>query len=260
MPVQRVTIELPQEYDATELSFRPLQAQWVTKRKYTVTQPAGGTARLGKLWIVFPNPMKSQLQVAKAVLAFLVGVFTLVIHIPAFRERRISWSIAVFGLSLVLLVLGLYYSYSLTRRLEFVEWAAGFVPHALYGLATSVFLLLARRRQATITGLITAGGAAREFADVVLCRVVDGERAEEKRIDALSKEGRYVFHVWLRQEPARFLVTASARGTTEAATEEFEVNRGKRMELPPVELQWRSTGVQVTQGETVATPTEPTGT
>ena len=240
LPIEQVTIELPREFDATELSYRPLQAQWINKRTYIVSQLTTSTQQQKDIWVVFPNPMKSQLQYAKVVLAFLVGIFTLVIHIPALKQRQVSWSLAVLGLSVIVSALFFYYSYSLSKRLDFIEWAAGFVPHVIYGFVTSIFLLLARRRQATITGLVTADGAPREYADIVLFRIIDGEPKEEKRLDALSKEGRYVFHVWLKASTASFVVTASARGTTEGSSDTFEVGQGRKIELPAVDLNWRT--------------------
>jgi hypothetical protein len=236
LQLNQVSIELPREYDMTELSFRPLSAIWATKRKLSVAPSSLSPA--GELWIVFPNPMKSQLQIAKAVIAFLVGMFTLSAHIPAFQRRSVQWSVIVFLLASGLLVLIFYYAYSLAKQLDFVEWAVGFVPHAIYGLGSSIYLLVARKYQATITGIVTANGTPREFAEVNLWQNKNGTMQKVKSVDHLE-DGRYVFRTWVRGNPERFVVKASAAGTEEATGEEFEVARGARQELGPLSLPWR---------------------
>jgi hypothetical protein len=255
LQLSQVSIELPREYDSTELSFRPLSAQWTTKRKLSVTGPV--SASTSELWVVFPNPMQSQLQWAKVILAFLIGILTLSAHIPAFQERSVKWSLLVFVLAFGVLALISYYSYSLAKQLDFVEWAIAIVPHAVYGLLSSVYLIVARNFQATIAGAITADGAPRQFADVTLSQVKNGHPQKIESLDHLDKDGRYIFRPWLIKKPGRFVVTAVARGTAEVASEEFEIVRGKRIELDPIALPWRPSPPTAVEAKPQLGSTEP---
>jgi hypothetical protein len=236
--LSEISIELPKEFDVTELSFRPLTAQWISKRELIVPMTTPANAAQGDVWIVFPNPATTQLQLAKIILAVLVGLLTLPIHIPAFRERRVSWSLGVFVLTTLILVVIAYFYYALAKRLDFAEAAFGIIPHALYGIISSAILIMAKKWEATITGLVTADGGSLKYADLALWRIVSGNRQMQKRIDALEDDGRYTFRLWMRSRTSPFLVTASARGTTDGITKEFEVVPGQRIELPQIQLQW----------------------
>jgi hypothetical protein len=201
---RRITIDLPREYEDTEVSFRPIELKRISKRQYILDTISAGTTALSKVWLVFPNPMQSQLQIAKILLGALLGLFTVLLHIPMLRQQKLWWSLTVLAVSGAVLCLILYYAYALSKRLDLIEWAAASAPHAFYGLLSSIFLLVAKRRQATITGRITLEGGPIQFADIRLWRIANGERHQVKRIEALETEGRYFFRIWPRHKGDKF--------------------------------------------------------
>lgn len=240
-----ISITLPRDYDDRELGFSHAQIRRVNQRQYLLDVHTV-TSQSGRIWLVFPNPMKSQLQIAKIIIGLVIGVFTLLIHVPALKEQKLSWSVTVLVISSVVFGLIIYYSFMLSKRLDFVEWAAGSAPHVIYGLVTSLYIVFVGRTQALITGRVTLDGQSIQVADVQLWRVVDGQPREDKQLDSLAAEVRYLFRVRPKSPDEQFQVTAATRGADNAQSDFFRVEAGKQIELKALNLRWKQQAVQTT--------------
>ena len=233
-----LAIVLPERYDDRSVSFTPPSLTKQDEKTYFLPASLIASQKLANAWIVFPSPMRSKLNIAQLVFSLLLGLFTLLFHIKALRDRRLSWSIGVLFLSLVLLGAAFYFTYVLTKGLEFLTYASAAVPHAIYGFGASVYLLVARKRQAVIGGQITIGDNPPEFAEVTLLRVENGNEVEVAKQDALRAGGRYTFYVWQKKLSSRYSVRAIATGAREGRTPTIEVPKGTRREMPVINLEW----------------------
>ena len=238
LTINKLLITLPRDFDDVEIGYNPPQLAKINKRQYAIDLAVAGTT-FNKVWLVFPNPMQSQLQIAKIVLALVIGCFTLLFHLPALKEQKLSWSLGVLFVSSLVFGLVAYYALSLSKRLEFVEWAAGSLPHIAYGLLTSLYLIFIARHQLKITGKVTRAGESIQFADVQLWKHSKGGRVLEKRLETLSPDGRYAFRVRPKDSADKFEITASTSGTVEVSSGTFDHGGAKRIELNVLELAWK---------------------
>ena len=230
------SILLPKKYDETEVNYD--RSILSTKDGETFTLAADSPRRLAvsRLWIVFPSPMQSNFDKAVLILVFLVSSFGLFFHAEAFRERRIKWSVGVLLLSLTILGLTVFFTYSLAKRLEFLIVASGSIPQIIYGLITSVYLLFANKYQATIVGQVTIAGKQTDLAEVTLFRI---ERGNLVKVDSskLLKNGIYTFHIWPKAVDDRYQIKAKSQYSAEGVSPEFGASRGKESEAPPLDLE-----------------------
>ncbi len=242
LPIARsafdVTVILPRKYDETAIVYRPTEMARLDERSFSL--PADVLRRTGanSVWIVFPNPMARGLDVAKLVFSLLVGSFAVLFQIGAFRDRRLSWFVAIFLFSVVILIAAAYYTFVLAKGFDFLVFAAAALPNAVAGLGASIFLLIAKRRQARVTGYVTIDGAPAQIARITLLKVNGDERKEVRSTDGL-KEGVYSFHIWQKAAREQYLVTASSSVTDEARGPVQEVTRGKQLQMPELKLTYR---------------------
>jgi hypothetical protein len=243
LSIGKLVITLPRDFDDVEIGYNPPQLVKVNKRQYAIDLASPG-ASFNKIWLVFPNPMQSQLQIAKIVLALVIGCFTLLVHLPALKEQKLSWSVGVLVVSSLVFGLVAYYALSLSKRLEFAEWAAGSLPHVAYGLLTSLYLVFVARRQLMITGRVTRAGEPIQFADVQLWKHGKSGRVLEKRVETLSSDGRYAFRVRPKDGTDKFEITASTSGTVEVSSGKFDQGTDKRVERNVLDLAWKELPVK----------------
>jgi hypothetical protein len=230
-----ISVVLSSKIPETELSFSPLQ---LTKRdEFTYALPSGSAARdnADEFWIVFPDPAKRSLEVAQIIVAILIAAFTSLLQIPIVKKRRLGWVLAIFVLSSSIVVLAAYYAFALAKGLEFVAWVGISIPHAVFGLGASVYVLLARSRQAIVVGRVQIDGEDAILCDVSVWEICGAKPRRVARTDQLSN-GAYHFFVWLRRGDSRFEVVAQAKGTNEVKSSGFELSKGDKHDVPRIDL------------------------
>jgi hypothetical protein len=227
-----VVIQLARTYDPTELSFSPPNMRRPDGRTF---QQDVTPATPADIWVVFPNPSQQRLSTAKVVASLLFGFLTLILQVPALKARRVGTLMAVLAVSLTLIAVSVYYTFVLAKRRDFIEWSAALVPHAAFALGAAVFVLVAKRRQAVLSGLVLLDSQPALFADVTLYSVKDGAKQEVKRIDTLE-DGRYRFYVWCGKNTVTAVVSAAVRGAIggESASQTFKA--GERVDMSPLSL------------------------
>jgi len=102
-----------------------------------------------------------------------------------------------------------------------------------------MYLFLASKFQAIITGEISIDGSPGRYTAVFLYHVHDqsGQKMRKllKRKES-GKDGLYTFYVWQKSGTYRHEVVAKGAFTDEQSTGEFNVSRGARVTLLRVNL------------------------
>lgn len=226
-------IVLPHEYEDTEISFYPSTVKKINKTKFSFVSTE---TFVEKFWIVFPNPIESDYNTATLILALLVGLFTVWFNVPAIRERKIQWAIAVFFLSLIIIVLAFYFSVNLTKGRDFFIWSAAAVPHVLFGFFASIYIAFANKLQCVIGGQIRIDGIPADFAQVILFGISGGKEIRIDNVDRLIN-GRYTFYVWVQAKYDKLLIKAKANNTDEKISDKFTISKKGKLEIQVLDLQ-----------------------
>jgi hypothetical protein len=231
-----IRVLLPEKYQETAIGFTP--PYFTTKDYQTFFLPSEKAKQesVGKAWIVFPNPMTSELDKAKLIFSLIVGVLTLFFTVQVTRRRQLSRSIIVFGLSVAVIAIATYFTYALTKRMDFMIFAAAALPHAIYTFFSSIYLFIANKFQATIAGNVTVGGAPSQFVDVKLVKLENGNQIIKKRKDVLKEDGNYMFYVWQGKKPSSYKIVAKSKNTEEKESPILHVARGEAQPVPPINL------------------------
>lgn len=227
-----VTIQLPKAYDPTELSFSPTNLRRPDGRTFQVEVTRSAPA---DVWVVYPNPSQQRLSTAKVVASLLFGFLTLILQVPVLKARRFGTLLAILGVSIALLAVSTYYTFVLAKRRDFIEWSAALVPHAAFALGSAVFVLIAKRRQAVVSGRVLLDDQPALFADVTLYDISDNSKREVKRIDTLE-DGRYKFYVWCGRATRTAIVSAVVRGAAGAESTPQMFKAGERVDVPALVL------------------------
>jgi hypothetical protein len=231
-----VSIVLPAKYDDAEISFKP--SYLVRQDDLTFGLPLSKqlAEKTTDVWIVFPNPMSQGFDNAKVVFSLVLGFFTVLFHVKALRERKLSWSITVLITSLILLGLAGYFIMTHPKGFEFLVWSAAAVPHALYGLGASMYLFLAKKLQATIAGSVSIDNQAAHFVEVSLFELDEGQKKLISSVDELKEGGKYSFFIWHGKGPKKYVVIAKSEGAKDGASQEFQLAKKLRKEVNPINL------------------------
>lgn len=235
-----ITVILPRKHEETEVSFfPPKELTRVDGQRYTLSAETIQEKKLNSVWIVFPNPVRQSFRLAKLVFSLIVGTFSALFHWPALRSRRFSWLLIAFLLSLLVLLSAGYFWLVLAKGFDLVVFAALSLPHAVFCFLACLYLLLARKYEACVTGRVTIDGEEVEFVDVRLLKLVPGKEARAvARIQQLHR-GVYRFFQWVHRGQGTFLVTARAKGTDDGTSCAFGISSGERMTVPVINLTTR---------------------
>src|SRR6185295_11160659 len=82
------SIVLPKKFDETEVNYDRSLLSTTDGQSFTLTAQKNKASGVSRLWIVFPSPLKGNLDKAILVLVFLISSFGLFFHSEAFKERR----------------------------------------------------------------------------------------------------------------------------------------------------------------------------
>lgn len=211
---------LPREYSKYRVNTQPKATVQVDARNYRLPLDAI-KATPGKVWIVFPDPRKASLSYAKIILGLLFGIFTALFQILPLKERKITVLVAIFGLSAIFTSIAFYLLFTLPKRFDLAVWVAVSLPHVLVSGISCLYLVAARKLQATVVGSISLNGKPTNFATVRLIKYENGNEkiiATKDRIDA----GEFEFHVWVRKT-ANFKVLAKSKLAEPVESLEFDL-------------------------------------
>jgi len=234
----QLTIILPKKYDIADVNQHPTfhRSDDVT---YSITVEQYKQMPNAMIWISFPNPMQRNLEIAKFIGALLIGIFTLVIQYPLFKEKRVKWFVTVFLLSLAVLSFITYFGIGLAKRMEFLISVAVVIPNAIYAFIASIYLLLAKRYQATITGQVRVNNAPGRYVHVELVRNDNGKLIVVKQTEELKDDGRFYFFIWGKELPEKYQINAKYNAI-ESRSGEFDVKKGDKLDVPPIDFDFRS--------------------
>lgn len=230
-----IQVTLPKDYDETTVNISSNIFRKIDNRSFLIR---GDDAKHAgpNTWIVFPSPMQNNLDYAKLILTFLISAATILFQIPGFRERSLKWSVGMLLVSLVILGLTGYYTFILTKRLDFLIFTSAALPYTIYGLFASAYLFCARRLQATVTGQVRIAGSPSMFTKVFLYSIVDGGLRKLKQDKRTGKDGIYSFYVWQKRTPSKYQIMSQGTLTDQQWTQEFQVMRGETIPVGPIDL------------------------
>lgn len=212
---------LPKEYSKYRVNTHPKAMTQVDARIYDLPFAAIKTSP-GKVWIVFPDPQKASLSKAKIILGLLFGIFTALFQIMPLKERKIIVLLAIFGLSAIFASIAVYLLFTLPKRLDLGVWIAVSLPHVLLSGISCLYLVVARKFQATVVGSVSLNGKSTNFATVRLVKKENGNTkiiATKDRINA----GEFEFHVWV-SKASKFQVLAKSKLTEQVESSSFDLN------------------------------------
>jgi hypothetical protein len=230
-----IDIVLPKKYDEADVNQHP-QFSKIDNTKYFLPASQIKQGQDPLVWISFPNPVQRSLEIAKLLATLVIGLFTLAIQYPLLKGKNTWWFIGVFILSLAVLGFITYYGVGLTKRLEFLISVAVIIPNAVYGLLASIYLILAKKFQATVTGQIRVNNGPGKYASVKLLHRQNGDVTSVKETDELKEDGRYYFYIWGKKTAQRYQVAAKYN-SIDLRSGEFDVIRGGKVDVPPLDFQ-----------------------
>ena len=233
-----ISIVLPRRYDETEVVYRPASLTKTDERTFVLTAASVHQEKISRVWVVFPNPMTRGLDIAKLVFSLVIGAVITVFQAPALRERRLFWAAGMFISSIVVLGVAVYFTHVLAKSLDFLVFASAALPNAVVGLLASIYLVVAKHLQASVTGRITIDGGDAQIADVRIYCVENGASREVGRTGML-KDGVYTFHLWQKPKQRRYQVRATNSNTDDVGTPAHAVARGERFQMPDIHLTYR---------------------
>lgn len=224
-------IVLPRKYEDSDLSLAPGVTR-IDDRAFEFSG-AQSTNRRSRVWVSFPNLSQRALDYAKLAFSLLFGVLALAFQVQPLRDRRVGWFVFVLVLSGAIMLVAVVSSVRLTKGLDFLVFSAAALPTALWSSFACVYLLLAKRRQATIAGQVNINGAPGHFVSVELFALdpAGGALKSVGKQEALQPGGRYVFQLWKRAQNKSYRVRATHSGIS-VESSEFSVPPGKTREVP----------------------------
>ena len=165
----------------------------------------------------------------------LFGVLALAFQVQPLRDRRVGWFVFVLVLAVCIMLAAVFFSLRLTKALDFLVFSAAALPTALWAGFACIYLLVAKKRQATIAGQVNINGAPGHFVLVELFAldpaIGDTTLKTVGKQEALQPGGRYVFHLWRRAQNKSYRVRATQSGIA-VESAEFTVPPGKTHEVP----------------------------
>src|SRR5262249_18617698 len=209
-------VTFPAKYEEDQVNFRPFDFRRnEPARSYELALAAYSKIRQSPrqdLWIVFPSPIKSSIDVFKIAVSLLAGFATIGLGWPSLRqslkkEHRRRWYIAAALSVLALGALG-YFSEISPRGIDLLGWGAGLLPPSICAIVGAVYLFFAQRYLATIRGQVLVEGKVTKYVDVSLSRLDGSQWKGIGEKDQVGDAGEYEFDCWLRKAEAKFKLTA----------------------------------------------------
>jgi hypothetical protein len=230
-----IAFVLPRRYDETDEYAFPS----ALNTKDNQTFEAKGVAIQGqsytKLRVVFPNPVQHQLDLGQLVIGLVFGGLGILLQTGflQLRERNPVVICIILGAALAVIVAAIFFTIGLpqTRKIQFLALVIFACLNALFAAFASGYVLLAKRFQAVVGGQVNLNDAPSQWPQVELHQIGSGM---VKQTDSL-KQGLYVFYLWRVQSSAKYQVIAKWGGE-EGKSNEFELSRGKRKEVPVINL------------------------
>jgi len=233
-------VVLPRRYDAADVGLSSGFMRTSQPDVFELERAALAPVGAEPAWISFPNPSQGALDRAKLLFAFLLGCFALPFQIQPLRDRKLRSLGLIFLLSVAVIAVAGYYGIVLAKRWDFISYTAAAIPSALYALGASIYVVIATRLQAGITGQVQIGGAP---AKVVLVRI-SGEQKDTSgktiwetlaETASLDPNGRYQFFVWIKKRYPSYKVIAS-RNKNDIESDVFPLVRRQNHEVPVLQL------------------------
>ncbi|WP_318505802.1 hypothetical protein [Photobacterium leiognathi] len=195
-----------------------------------------------KVWLVFPNGRQKALDTGKLVISLFVGLLTIILQFSPIRERKLSVILAILAVSGLIVGVSIYYAHYLSKGFELAVWGAALIPHVVMSIIGTIYVLIARQKQAIISIPIQKDGAPIEFGEILLLGK-DGNNWIQ--IDKLEKlvNGNGYFHIWLKAKYSAYKVKAKTTGTQSKESREFSPSPKEKVQLDLINL------VTVTSGQ-----------
>jgi hypothetical protein len=226
-----ITIQLPKQYNSTEVGFRPLTVKTTDNQAFIFSQISVPDISGDEYWLVFPNPATDDLKWAQIVISFLFGLFTIAFHVPALKKGNLTWQLFVLFLSSIILGVSIYFTYSLAKKLDFGIFIAASIPHVTFGLLATLWLFLTKRYRVVISGTVYKNHVPVQYATVILEKKKGTGFVETKSVRELSENGRFSFStLLLKAKTATYRIKARMIGAQDAMTDEFNLSRSETKE------------------------------
>lgn len=138
----------------------------------------------------------------------------------------------LFLISLLVLGVAVYFYFHLAKRLDFLVFSAAALPTAVYAFCASIYLLYAKKKQATIDGQVNINHAPAPFVSVKLF----GDHQLMPIAETEKREGgRYRFHVWVRPSIRTYKIVATYASVNRESGE-FSLSQGKPIPGPVLDI------------------------
>jgi mannose-6-phosphate isomerase-like protein (cupin superfamily) len=256
-----IAITLPNDYEQDQLSFVPPTDKWVEQklgREY-ILPAAQGAASKTPVFIAFPSPFKSGQQFAQVVIGSAIALVLLIVQGRVALERKLGMRtiIIAFVLSLLAIIATFYFFLTVAEPLEFMAWAAGPLIPVITASFTCIWLLIAIRAEAEVSGRITSGGESARYVTVSVVTLREGVEVILKQM-TVKLDGNYRFFIWCGRSDRSVFIVASGTGTTRAKSETFAVAAGAKIHVPAIDVQ--RIPIALPTGQTAPTHADATAT
>lgn len=188
-----------------------------------------------QVWLVFPNGRQKALDTGKLVISIFVGILTAFLQTSPIREQKLSVILATLGVSALIVGISIYYAYYLSKGFELAVWGAALIPHILMSLSGTIYVLVARQKQAVISIPIHKDGTPIEFGEIVLFGKDGNNWVQIYKLEKLINGNGY-FHIWLNKKYSAYKVKAKTTGTQAQDSIEFSPIAKEKVQLDLINL------------------------
>jgi hypothetical protein len=231
-----VKFVFPEEYDDKEVNMSTAEIIKLDKTTYQLPASTQNVGKYKEIWIVFPNPQEKNFLYGKLILLFAFGLVTSYFQLIPIKKRQFSRALMMFISSFLLLLIIGYYSLVLVKKLEYLVFASAILPHAITGLITSIYIYIANKRQAIVSGIVKIEGQSAQYANVELIGIENENEIVISKIDH-QNEGRYEFHTWIKNSKYDYKVIAYGNNVQKIESDVFSLAIGDKRDLRVLDLQ-----------------------
>ena len=169
----------------------------------------------------------------------LVGILGIIVQATnlRIRDQRPYIVVVIMVISVIIIALVLYYTagFSPIKRIEFLGWSIGLLLNAIYAAFASIYFSVVKKFQAEVLGQVYLNNVPSQGSKVELYRKDSGADILVDSTDRLKLGGSYVFYCWIGDTSFKYQIVAT-NYSSEGRSDEFELSRGKKKEVPVINL------------------------
>ncbi|CDZ32783.1 Hypothetical protein NGAL_HAMBI1146_00370 [Neorhizobium galegae bv. officinalis] len=230
-------VELPKVYGLDELSFDPGKDAWAFQEPTTYTISSSHLAGR-KAFVAFPNPLADHSNMASLVVGFFTGLLSLIGSSYVANQRKLPPWALIAGALLSMIGFGtvVYFYLTLSNPVAFIAPLGAAVLPWICAPFICGYLLLRRRFDAEISGVVEYDGRPARYVKVSVCTLDERGGTKILARDVINNSiGEYRFFIWCRK-PRKIFIQAEASPSPPADSNTFDLEMGNQRHIPPIHL------------------------